>query len=309
MKGKLRVLAGLYGLIACLGGAVIPADAVGRGNPAQSLSAIAERWNRPPVDARVDRVWHAIPGLYGWRLDVPASLAATERQRDGNLHMVWRKVAPRVRLSDLPAEPIYRGPSQEKSACLMFNVSWGEEYMPTILKALAAAGVKATFFLDGRWVERHPQLAKQIAAAGMDIGSHGSGHPDFRKLTMAQLARQIDGSRHAIAEATGVTPDLLAPPAGSYDQRVVRLAANRRTYTILWTVDTIDWRRPPASAIERRAIQLAEPGMLLLMHPTAPTAQALPRLIASLKEHGYSFKTVDQVVHEQPATVPPGLLR
>ncbi|WP_051344103.1 polysaccharide deacetylase family protein [Alicyclobacillus herbarius] len=273
------------------------------------LQTVAERWGRAPVNARLDRVWHAVPGLCGWKLDVAESVKASEAHHDGHLHMVWRTVPPRVRLNDLPAEPVYRGPKEEKSACLMFNVSWGEEYIPAILETLSAQHAKATFFLDGKWVEKHPQLARQIRDTGMDIGSHGSGHPDFRKLSNAQLVRQIEGSREVIRRATGAQVDLFAPPAGSYDQRFVNLARQHGGYTILWTVDTVDWRRPPAAEIERRAVQLAEPGMLLLMHPTQPTAKALPAVIRGLREQGYSLKTVDDLVHEQPATTPPDLLR
>ncbi|MCL6627484.1 MAG: polysaccharide deacetylase family protein [Alicyclobacillus shizuokensis] len=273
------------------------------------LQSLGEKWARPAVNARVDRVWQAIPGLSGWRLDVADSVRETRLQQDGHLHMVWRTVAPRVRLADLPAKPIYRGPREEKSACLMFNVSWGEEYIPAILQTLAAEGVKATFFLDGAWVEKHPQLSSQIARAGMDIGSHGSGHPDFRKLSNRQLTAQIAGSRERIEQTTGVRVDLVAPPAGSYDQRLVKLARQYGCYTILWTVDTIDWRRPPDSAIAERALAHAEPGMLVLMHPTKPTVEALPHIIIGLREQGYSLKTVNQVVHEQPATAPPDLLR
>lgn len=76
-----------------------------------------------PVDARTHRVWHAIPGLAGWRLDVPASERATKASTDGRTHLVWNMVPPRVRLSMLPADPIYRGPNVEKSVALMVNVS------------------------------------------------------------------------------------------------------------------------------------------------------------------------------------------
>lgn len=255
---------------------------------------------RPAVDARVDRVWHAIPGLSGSILDDAASLKETQRAHDGKLHVVVVDVPPKTRLRDLPPEPIYRGPSAEKSVCLMFNVSWGENHIPSILQTLRNNHVHATFFLDGAWVRKHPDLAKQIAADGHAIGSHGSGHPDFRKLSSFQLEQQVQKTNTVIKETVGQSLRLLAPPAGSYDNRTVKIARSHGMYTILWTADTIDWKRPPASAIVSRAVSGSEPGALILMHPTEPTAKALPQLIQSIASKGYHFKTVEQVVDEKP---------
>ncbi|MCL6444767.1 MAG: polysaccharide deacetylase family protein [Alicyclobacillus sp.] len=273
----------------------------------ERLRTIAQTWRFPAIDAHVDRVWHAIPGLSGWKLDVNRSVAESTCASDGRLHLIWRSVAPARRLRDLPPEPIYRGPGDEKSAALMFNVSWGEEYVPDLLQILKAHQVHATFFLDGAWIRKHPDLTRQIAAAGHAIGSHGSGHPDFRRLSDTALARQLDETNRLISNVAGTRCVLIAPPAGAYDQRLVRMARSRGMETILWTVDTIDWRRPPARQIIGRIMAGAEPGMLVLMHPTAPTVQALPELIRGLRHRGFRFKTVEQVVREE-ALPPPSYL-
>lgn len=272
------------------------------------LIKLATALGQSPVNARVDRVWRAIPGLSGWSLNVAASVRETTRLHDQQLHLVWQQVAPSTALKDLPPEPVYRGPDAEKSLSLMFNVSWGEEYIPSILKTLQKHHVRATFFLDGAWVQKHPSLAKEIGESGHAIGSHGSGHPDFRELDMASLERQVSATNQVIQQATGKVPDLIAPPAGSYDKRCVGVAHRHGLYTILWTTDTVDWRRPPASVIVERATNRIANGSLVLMHPTAPTAEALPTIIANLQNRGYSFKTVDDVVKERPVVIPPVVL-
>lgn len=258
----------------------------------------------PSVDARIDRVWHAIPGLYGCSLDYTASLQKTRQAHDGKLHPVLKEIPPNVRLTNLPPEPIYRGPAAEKSVCLMVNISWGEAYLPSMLQTLRANHVHATFFLDGAWVKAYPKLAKQIAVDGHAIGSHGTGHPDFRILSHAQLDKQVTKTNNVIFESLGIHPRLLAPPAGSYDDRTVTIARSHGMYTILWTADTIDWRKPPAKTIVTRAVRGSEPGALILMHPTQPTAQALPQIIRSIQDMGYEFKTVEQLVDERPVTKP-----
>lgn len=272
------------------------------------LAQLQETLNTPAVDAHVNRVWHAVPGLCGWGLDIEQSIAQTGRLKDGHVHLAWRKILPQTSLASLPPEPIYRGPDGEKSMALMFNVSWGEEYLPQILQTLRDRHVHATFFLDGAWVAKHPNLAKRIAREGHAIGSHGTGHPNFRQLSASQLESQVIGTNQRIEHTLGRQVDLLAPPAGAYDERTVRIARAHRMYTILWSVDTVDWRRPPAAEIVQRVVQHEVAGGLVLMHPTAPTVAALPLVIGRLEAAGYHLKTVEDVVHEERAVSPPHTL-
>lgn len=261
----------------------------------------------PSVNAKTHRVWHVIPGLNGWELDEQGTKRATSAANDGLVHPVWNLTKPAVSLATLPPEPIYRGPSEEKSTCLMFNVSWGEAYIPGILKVLREKNVKATFFLDGAWVRSNPELAREIADAGHIIGSHGTGHPDFAKISNVVLAKQVVGTNKIISHNLGVKPILLAPPAGAYDDRTVQMAHRHGMYTILWTTDTIDWRKPPAGVIVDRVKNGLEPGALILMHPTQPTMEALPAVIDAIFAKGYQIKTVEDVVQERRVK-PPSVL-
>ncbi|QQE80852.1 polysaccharide deacetylase family protein [Alicyclobacillus sp. SO9] len=280
-----------------------------RSNKTPDWADIAEELNQQPVNAKFDRIWQAVPGLNGWKLEIDKSRALTQRDKDGRVHLVWAPVMPETDLNDIQTAPIYRGPKQEKSATLMFNVSWGEEHVPQILSVLKENGIKATFFLDGAWVRDNPTLAAQVAEYGEDIGSHGIGHKDFKKLSNVQLGNQLDTSAKVIADKTHAKVRLIAPPAGSYDQRLVKVASARHMKVILWTVDTIDWRRPPSAQIVHRVDRRIQPGSLILMHPTASTARALPQVIHDLKEKGYVFKTVSQVVSEQSVIHPPSVLK
>lgn len=272
------------------------------------MAAAEMAYGRSAVNARVDRVWHAIPGLCGWGLDRSASVRATRQAHDGALHLVWRAVSPDKELSGLPAEPIYKGPDSERSVALMFNVSWGEEHIPKLLYTLREKHVFATFFLDGAWVLEHPELAREIERQGHAIGSHGSGHPDFRKLTTAKIGQQVATTNEVIQGTLHHRVRLLAPPAGAYDMRTVQAAHAAGMYTILWSVDSVDWKRPSSERIVDRVISGIHPGALVLLHPTEPTVAALPTLIDRLRADGYVFKTVAAMVDEQPAEHPPAVL-
>jgi len=274
----------------------------------ERLIRLNDTLGSPAVSARVDRVWHAVPGLCGWQLDIDQSITLTRRLNDSNVHLRWRKIVPLETMSKLRAEPVYRGSDAEKSMALMFNVSWGTEYVPAILDVLRRQRVHGTFFLDGSWVVKHPDLVQRIAREGHAIGSHGSGHPDFRHLSDAKLEQQVTLTNAQIGHTLGRTVDLLAPPAGAYDARTVRIARAHQMYTILWSLDSIDWQRPAAGVIVDRVVNQEMPGGLVLMHPTAPTVAALPTLITRLQRDGYYLKTVEDVVHEVRAVAPPDRL-
>jgi len=63
----------------------------------------------------------------------------------------------------------------------LINVAWGNEYLPDILATLKKQNVKASFFLEGRWVQKNPELAKMIVEAGHEVGNHSYTHPDMSK--------------------------------------------------------------------------------------------------------------------------------
>ncbi|WP_157068437.1 polysaccharide deacetylase family protein [Alicyclobacillus sendaiensis] len=313
MKPRPAVLGLGAGLCAWLLGSMlwVRADGSPQSVPSPSVGVweeVSRAWASPPVDARRDRVWHNVPGLSGFVLDAAASARETARFHDGALHLVWKMVPPEVRLRDLPPDVIYRGPQVEKSVALMVNVSWGEAYVPKMLEILRNAHVRATFFVDGAWARKFPHLVRAMAQDGHAVESHGYGHPDFRRLNDAKLAAQLDETNRVLAAITGRAPRLIAPPAGSYDARLAPLAKSRGMYAILWTADTIDWKNPPPAAVVERVQRGAEPGALVLMHPTASTVEALPAIIRWLEARGYRLKTVEDVIDERPAAAPPATL-
>lgn len=104
------------------------------------------------------------------------------------------------------------------------------------LPALAARGLRATFHpCAGRlgstgYVDA--EALGTLRAAGMEVGSHGWGHVDLRRLDAAGLAREAEESRRVLAEASGGPIEAFAVPFGSYDRRVLAaLGGYRRVYT------------------------------------------------------------------------------
>jgi probable sporulation protein (polysaccharide deacetylase family) len=268
------------------------------------LKELAKTKNIPPINARIDPIWKGIPGYNGLIVDEEATLSRMLQagKWDESL-LVYREAEPTVHIEQLPASPIYRGNPEKPMVSLMINVAWGNEYLPAILNTLEKEKVKATFFLDGSWTKKYPDEAKKIAAAGHEIGSHAYSHPNMSELSLTQMQREITKTNAVIKEATGITPTLFAPPSGDFDQRVVDMAARYQLKTILWTADTVDWSKPSSEQWFQRVAPKVGNGVLVLMHPTASTAEGLPRLIQYIKTKKLALGTVSDTLSTR--RVPP----
>jgi len=206
--------------------------------------------------------------------------------------VVWSGHAFMKSVFPATATPYYQGDGNEKTISLAINVDWGEEYIPDMLKVLDKYDVKATFFLTGRWAEKNPLLAMEIAAAGHEIGNHAYSHASPNALSYEQNKEEIEKTAAAIDKACGVQTDLYAPPSGERKDHVLKAAEDEGYQTILWSVDTVDWKRPDPSVIIKRVTSKAHPGAIVLAHPTNPTLEALPVILETLQKEGYTWVCV-----------------
>lgn len=188
--------------------------------------------------------------------------------------------------------PVYQGSGKEKKVALTFNVVWGEEYIPQILEVIKGNDVPATFFIGGQWAEDFPNLTKQIAQEGHEIGNHGYSHPHPDNISRSANLEEIKKTETAVENSCGIRTNLFAPPYGERGDAVLKAAEDAGYHTILWSIDTIDWQRPDPSVIVKRVVEKAHNGAIVLMHPTAPTVHALPIIIVELKKEGYEIVRV-----------------
>jgi probable sporulation protein (polysaccharide deacetylase family) len=193
--------------------------------------------------------------------------------------------------------PIYQGSADKKAIALTVNVDWGEEFIPKMLDVFETKEVKATFFLSGKWVEKHPELVQEISAKGHELGNHGYSHPHPDQLSMEQNIQEIKKTEAAIEEITGIKTNLFAPAYGEKKPHVVEAASKAGYKTIYWSLDTIDWQKPKPSTIVARIVSRAFNGAIVLMHPTENTVLALPEIIHKLKQQGYSFLTISEIIN------------
>ncbi|MEW6172205.1 MAG: polysaccharide deacetylase family protein [Bacillota bacterium] len=193
--------------------------------------------------------------------------------------------------------PVYQGPSEKRRIALTVNVYWGEEYLPKMLQRFRENKVRATFFLGGEWVEKFPELARDISR-NFEVGSHGYAHHHPDQLSMADNLAEIMRSEKVIQRVTGKKPRLFAPPYGESGPSVLDAAYQAGYQVILWSIDPVDWKNPPAAAISEKIISKAHNGAIVLLHPTAPTIEALPVIISDLAGRGFEFTTVSELLAE-----------
>ncbi len=259
-----------------------------------------------PIDARIDPVWKAIPGYNGREVDQEATLKliASRKLAVGSaIPYIYRDIPPNQSLEDLGAQPIFKGNPEKPMVSLMINVAWGDEFLPSMLSTLNKENVHATFFFDGTWLSKHIETARQIGAYGHELSNHAYSHKNMSRLNRDQAAAEIVKTEKLLTDKLGVHNTLFAPPSGDFDQETVDIAHQLHLKTVLWTLDTVDWKNPAPETIIRRISKGLEPGALILMHPTSSSSQALPALIREIKRKGLAIGTVSELL--SPSRISP----
>ena len=182
-----------------------------------------------------------------------------------------------------------------KTIALTFDDGPGP-YTEKLLDILDKYDAKATFFLIGSKVSGQASVVRSIQARGHQLGNHSWSHPELPKLSVDQIAGEIDRTNEAIRQATGVKPSILRPPYGAVNSVVLEQLRLRNMSSILWSVDTRDWADRNSQIVCSRAVAGARPGAVILMHDIHQTSvNAVPCILSSLKQQGYSFVTIQRL--------------
>lgn len=196
---------------------------------------------------------------------------------------------------------IYSVATKQKLIALTFDISWGEERAVPILDVLKEKELeKATFFLSSPWAKDHPDIVSRIADDGYEIGSHGHKHDNYSELEEADIRKQIRAAHGILAEATGTAPNLIRLPNGDFDKRVLRIAEEQGYKVIQWDTDSLDWKNPGVDQIVKNVVGKAHPGDIVLLHASdssQQTHEALPQIIDQLRNQGYEFVTVSELIN------------
>jgi peptidoglycan/xylan/chitin deacetylase (PgdA/CDA1 family) len=192
-------------------------------------------------------------------------------------------------------------------------------YTRQILDTLLKYDVKATFFVVGKNVERHPDIARRIAAEGHTVGNHTYSHPFWAPMeTPNKIHQELDAAAVAIRKACGVTPKYFRPPHGWRSPWMMNLARKEHYTVVTWTVSPDDWQNLTEKSIEQRVLSKAGGGAIILLHDgmetrlnpqRLATVEALPGIITGLKSRGYSFVTIPELIRSSQEIFPRNMAR
>ncbi|MFF4956157.1 polysaccharide deacetylase family protein [Streptomyces sp. NPDC001222] len=196
---------------------------------------------------------------------------------------------------------------QAKCIALTFDAGPSEN-SARLLDILEEKKVPATFFLLGkRHIEKYPDLVKRMAAEGHEVASHTWDHKILTQISPQQIREELQKPDDAIERLTGRKPTLMRPPQGRTNDTVHRICRELGLSEVLWSVTAKDYATNDSDLIRKRVLEQSSRDGIILLHDLYPgTVPAVPGIIDALKERGYVFVTVPQLLapgKAQPGTV------
>lgn len=214
--------------------------------------------------------------------------------------MAW---AVRGRSSRVFGPSVWRGARDRRHIALTFD-DGPSEATPEILRVLAEHGAKATFFQCGANVDRLRGVAREVAAAGHELGNHTYSHERLYLRTPAFIAREVARGQDAIEGVTARRPRLFRPPLGVRWFGLTSALRSNGLTSVMWTAIGSDWRLPAASVV-RKLLRAASNGAILCLHDgrgrlprpdVSATVEAVRHLLPALRDRGYQFLTVSDLI-------------
>ncbi|SFJ36694.1 polysaccharide deacetylase family protein [Thermoflavimicrobium dichotomicum] len=246
------------------------------------------------------------------KVNAKAISTQTQKQQQFATGKAERKQGPitkeeKIQLGKLEKDHvIYHGPKDQRVVALTFDDGPHPKYTQKILDILHKENVKATFFLIGKNVQYYPELVEKEIKEGHVVASHSWAHRFFSNMGMENAKEDLEKTRAEIKKATKKNVLLFRPPYGAI--KGMEEEVKKAGFVVInWDVDTNDWRpgRTPQQILQVIKKQV-QPGSIILQHDgggnRTATVQALPKVIKYLKEQGYRFVTVDELLGIRPYT-------
>jgi len=195
--------------------------------------------------------------------------------------------------------PIYSVKTDENKVAISFDAAWGADKTREIMSVCDAYNIKATFFLVGFWVEKYPDMVKEIYNNGFEIGLHSNTHPDMTKLSKADMKQELETNIKLIENLTNERPTLFRPPFGYYNNNLIDVCEELGIYCIQWSVDSLDWKGLSASEIAGRVISKSENGSIVLFHNNSDNIiDGLKMILENYKQKQTKVVPIGQLIYK-----------
>lgn len=203
----------------------------------------------------------------------------------------------------------------DKVVAITYDDGPHAEHTPRILDLLAARGATATFFVLGRQVEKHPEIARRIVADGHEIGLHGYDHRSLVTMEHRTSIAKLRGAKDQVESVLSTRINLYRPPYGEHTQKQARAIRRLGMDVVIWSGDAVDWAHDEEHRISGRALDAVFSGGILLMHddrgdpetlkpgeplPSFDRALVLERVLDGLDKAGYRTVQAGHLLRGHP---------
>ncbi len=207
------------------------------------------------------------------------------------------------------AREVWRGVRGKKRIALTYDAGGEPDGLETLLKNLTDLKAPATFFVTGKFAEKHPDLVTDISNAGFRLHNHSWSHPEFTSINDSAIAKELSRTDDLLSSITGQsTKPYYRSPFGDRDARVLKTTAREGYRSIYWTHDSLDSvnDKKETEFVVSRVLSppkaKANPdhfldGAIILMHVgETGTANAVPAIVNGLRERGFTLVTVEDIL-------------
>lgn len=191
---------------------------------------------------------------------------------------------------------------------LTYDDGPNDPWTPRLLEVLDRHSVKATFFVIGRFVAQRPDIARAIVTAGHAIGLHTWDHPNLIFAGSAEVRRQIEQTRRAVFDATGMETNLFRPPFGARRPGTLRIIRAAGLEPIMWNVTAYDWKSTTAEKGVAHIERQMRGGDVILMHDGGHKAMGADRshsvaatdqILTRYQDKGRQFVTIPEMMKKR----------
>ncbi|WP_144554452.1 polysaccharide deacetylase family protein [Bacillus sp. X1(2014)] len=192
-------------------------------------------------------------------------------------------------------------PTSRKAVAITFDDGPNPIYTPQVLEIFSETVGKATFFMIGEQMKKNPEVVKQVAARGHEIGNHTFTHPKLSQLSNIECLEEIEKNEKLIEELAGRKPVVFRPPYLDYNQDTVSLL-KQKGYPIIGALNLAahDWEQPGVTHILEKSREGIKNGSILIFHDgygdRSQTIEAVRKLVSELTSQGYQLVTVSELL-------------
>lgn len=195
--------------------------------------------------------------------------------------------------------PIYCVETEQPKIAITFDAAWGDEDTDQLITVLGNNGARSSFFMVGGFINRFPASVKKFHDAGHEIINHSDTHAHMNGLSEEEIITELNSCEDKITAITGVSKKLFRAPYGEYNDQLIKTASANGYKVIQWDVDSLDWKDLSVDEICKRVLSKVKNGSIILFHNgAANTPAALEKLLPQLKEKGFEFVPVSELIYQ-----------